>query len=234
MDSGKELKAILIDVGGPIIDEASDYEYTLTAIKKILDDLTGKKIPVGEIVEVREKMINSWAPSLTKAIFWQYLKPDFEKYAEAYAIAVEAVYNHHDEVVLVDGVNEIIPALTEEYVLALAGNQPSKVREKLEKTGLLKFFRSNVVSDDIGLHKPDTRFFLEICRRIDVGPENCCMIGDRMDNDIFPANILGMRTILLDTGPHRYQRARVPEDEPDYQIENMREVRAIIRLLNKV
>jgi FMN phosphatase YigB (HAD superfamily) len=41
------------------------------------------------------------------------------------------------------------------------------------------------------------------------------MIGDRLDHDIYPANVLRMRTIWLRMGPHAVQVPRVPEDVPD-------------------
>ena len=85
-----------------------------------------------------------------------------------------------------------------------------------------------VLSSEVHLHKPDSRFFLAVCERISVSPENCCMVGDRLDNDIYPANVLGMRTIWVRTGPHAVQRPRVPEDVPDAVVESMREVLEVI------
>ena len=119
------------------------------------------------------------------------------------------------ELSLTEGIQEVIPKLASKYVLALAGNQPSVIAERLERTGLLEFFHSRLVSEDLGLYKPDSRFFLAICDRIGVPPEECCMIGDRLDNDIYPANVLRMRTIWLQMGPHAVQVPRMPEDVPD-------------------
>ena len=40
------------------------------------------------------------------------------------------------------------------------------------------------------------------------------MVGDRIDNDIFPARLLGMGAVLLRSGRHRAQEARSWEELP--------------------
>jgi FMN phosphatase YigB (HAD superfamily) len=44
------------------------------------------------------------------------------------------------------------------------------------------------------------------------------MVGDRIDNDVVPAKILGMRTVLLRTGRHIEQKPRTWEEVPDFDV----------------
>jgi HAD superfamily hydrolase (TIGR01549 family) len=222
------VRAILLDVGGPMVDEREDNVHTVRVVCGILTEHLGREVREDEIEKARDAAIASWAPSFTKAVLWEFLKPDRERTLAAYDEALSRIFSYREELRLMDGVAELVPKLATRYTLALAANQPAVVKEKLERTGLMTYFKSSALSDDLGLSKPDTRFFLAICDRIGVPPEECCMIGDRLDNDIYPANILGMRTIWVRIGPHAVQRPRIPEDVPDAEVEHMSEVLAVL------
>ena len=44
------------------------------------------------------------------------------------------------------------------------------------------------------------------------------MVGDRIDNDIVPAKLLGMSTVLMRTGRHIDQQPRSVDEIPDVSI----------------
>lgn len=44
------------------------------------------------------------------------------------------------------------------------------------------------------------------------------MVGDRIDNDIYPAKSLGMAAILFRTGRHRDQQPRTFDEVPDAEV----------------
>jgi HAD superfamily hydrolase (TIGR01549 family) len=211
----------LIDIGMPIIDERDSYVLFESVVREVLSRELNRVVTDAEVGKARDEAIRSWAPSFTKAVLWHFLQPDAHRMQEIYMDVVERSYGGLGELSLTEGIAEVIPKLASKYVLALAGNQPSMIAERLERTGLLEFFHSRLVSEDIGFYKPDSRFFLAICDRIEVPPVECCMIGDRLDNDIYPANVLGMRTIWLRMGPHAVQSPRMPEDVPDAVIESI-------------
>jgi len=224
----RKIIAVLFDIGGPLVDESPDELHGYEVIGSVLSRELGCKISDEEIDRARDFAIRSWAPSLTSSILWQFLKPDREKWRVIREEVLREVYTWREDIRLTEGVAEILPALYEKYTLALAGNQPEYIKPKLERSGVLKYFAFSRISEEMGLSKPDTRFFLEICKSIDVKPENCCMIGDRFDNDIWPANILGMKTIRFRTGPHAVQKPRVPDDMPDAEIDRMTDVPVVL------
>ncbi len=60
------------------------------------------------------------------------------------------------------------------------------------------------------------------------------MVGDRVDNDIAPARLLGMRTVLLRAGRHIAQQPRSLDEVPDFEVRTVEEMRtAIGRLLDR-
>ena len=74
------------------------------------------------------------------------------------------------------------------------------------------------IGPDFKITKPDPRYLEQITRKIGALPDECIMVGDRIDKDIIPAKQLGMKTILLRTGIHKYQKPRVPFEIPDKEL----------------
>lgn len=70
---------------------------------------------------------------------------------------------------------------------------------KLRATGLDEFVELMVLSDEIGINKPDSRLFAHAMRRAgENSPENMLMIGDNATTDIAGAVGAGWHAILLD------------------------------------
>ena len=74
--------------------------------------------------------------------------------------------------------------------------------------------------------KPQPIFFQNLCRRLDVKPERCVLIGDNIEADIAGAKFLGMGTILTLTGVTRRKDLRevMPHLQPDFVIEELTEL----------
>lgn len=95
---------------------------------------------------------------------------------------------------------DAIPALRSlagRYRLGLIANQPSAVREALERDGLAPFFGVLTVSGDLGLEKPDPGIFLHAVTAMGAPPPACVMVGDRLDYDVRPARSAGLRAVWV-------------------------------------
>ena len=51
-----------------------------------------------------------------------------------------------------------------------------------------------------------------------IAPQSCIMVGDRIDNDVSPAKLIGMRTMLFRTGRHIEQQPRSAVEVPDVEV----------------
>jgi ribonucleotide monophosphatase NagD (HAD superfamily) len=61
------------------------------------------------------------------------------------------------------------------------------------------------------------------------------MVGDRIDYDVVPAKLLGMRTVLLRTGRHRDQQPRSWDEMPDAEVQDAPGIlRAVLSLLGPI
>ena len=79
-----------------------------------------------------------------------------------------------------------------------------------------------------GYRKPDVRLFLRCCEDLGVTPEECVMVGDRIDNDVAPARMLGMRTVLFRTGRHASQHPRSADEVPDAEVRDVAGLRTAL------
>ena len=86
------------------------------------------------------------------------------------------------------------------YRLAIVANQPAARTEQLRAIGV----DAEVVamSEEMGVAKPDQAFYrrtLELMGSPE--PGSVAYVGDRVDNDVLPAAVAGMRSIWLRRGP---------------------------------
>lgn len=98
---------------------------------------------------------------------------------------------------LLPDVVECLEKLSGNYRLGIIANQPSHVRDAMKRDGLDAFFEVWGVSDDVGIEKPDPRLFSHVLYVAGVAPPRAAMVGDRLDYDVRPAHIAGMRTVWM-------------------------------------
>jgi FMN phosphatase YigB (HAD superfamily) len=68
-----------------------------------------------------------------------------------------------------------------------------------------------VSSASLGVEKPAPEFFERAAAALDVEPAALLSVGDRLDNDVFPAQAAGCRAALLRRGPWGIIHARRPD-----------------------
>lgn len=153
------------------------------------------------------------------------------------------------------GAREMLSQLGKDYKLGVIANQPGMVRAELDRFDLTKYFSELVISDEVGLHKPDPRIFEHALMSVKADPSHCVMVGDRVDNDIRPAKSMGMRTVWLDNDytamPYEpqddYERKYIEsylritgldqnygsEDGPDARINDLRGLPAAVEAIGR-
>ncbi len=66
-------------------------------------------------------------------------------------------------------------------------------RLKIEKHGLAELVDLVVVTEEIGIHKPDPRAFRQVVGALGVDPHDAAMVGDDLSNDVDGALAAGFR-----------------------------------------
>lgn len=187
------IKAILFDLDNTLVDRQRIFkEMLFDKIKEYHKEATMKELT--DIVEQIIKWDDNGKVRRIKA---------FEKYVEAYGIAVSANEinqyweDHSGEIVYpFDDAKEVIDYLSGKYRLGIVSNGTSKTqRKKLERLAFIDKFEYTIVSGELGIHKPDKRIFLHVCEEMHVKPEECVFIGDNYACDIEGSNAVGMKSI---------------------------------------
>jgi HAD superfamily hydrolase (TIGR01549 family) len=118
----------------------------------------------------------------------------------------------------------------------ILANQPPWIRQRMKDWQLLSFFAAQavIISDEIGISKPQPEIFQFALYRADVPPQEAVMIGNDYQNDMLPAKALGWHTVWL-RRPNPYRRAQPPEPDDlsaaDVQIHQLSEVPAVLEAL---
>lgn len=101
------------------------------------------------------------------------------------------------------------------YRLGLISNGKSPFQENNFKAlGLNEFFSSVLVSEAIGIRKPDPAIFNRSCLQLNTAPEHCVFIGDNEIADIQGAQKAGMKTIYFNQNPN--QRSQIANANLDH------------------
>ena len=90
------------------------------------------------------------------------------------------------------------------YKIGIIANQNPGSKERLECFGILEYIDLVVASAEEGCAKPDSKIFEIALSRAGVQASDSVMIGDRIDNDIIPANEIGMKTLWVKQGYGKY------------------------------
>jgi FMN phosphatase YigB (HAD superfamily) len=109
------------------------------------------------------------------------------------------------------------------FIVGVAGNQPSGVTDCLAGMGV--DLDLVTTSSDLGVEKPDPRFFSRIAKQLHLGPHFIAYVGDRVDNDVIPAKKAGMVAVFIRRGPWGVIHSELSElSSADVRIESLSEL----------
>ena len=115
-----------------------------------------------------------------------------------------------------------------QYDLGIIANQSEDILKILEESKINRFFKVIVISSEIKVRKPDPEIFRLAMNLANTSPEQCIMVGDRLDTDIGPANKLGMKTIRITNSLFKLQQPMNEFEKPTYVVANLSEIANIL------
>lgn len=118
------------------------------------------------------------------------------------------------------------------FILGVAGNQSSPVEGEMAALGLP--LTLNATSQGWGISKPDPLFFHRIASELELDPGEVLYVGDRLDNDILPAQSIGMHAAFIRRGPWGNLHSTWPEmAEVKHQITSLTQLSHVIAEIGK-
>ncbi len=197
------LELVCFDIGGVMYDDTIYARAMHTALRDLGASFTDE-----EFDEVYRDARAAQSGSFRRLLAHRFLGPD----ADLRVLEAEASKHWaYPREALHDDVRPCLEALAPRYRLAIVANQPSTVRDALQRDGLDAYFEVWGVSDDVGLEKPDPALFAHVLLRAGVAPPKSVMVGDRLDYDVRPAKAAGMRTVWV-------LRGEAPDDPTSEQL----------------
>ncbi|MEU2434355.1 HAD family hydrolase [Streptomyces sp. NPDC007861] len=129
--------------------------------------------------------------------------------------------------------NDVRPALSalrkRGVRVVVAGNQTARVGELLRSLELPADLV--ITSGELGVAKPDPRFFARVIEASGSQAETTLYVGDHPQNDVHPARRAGLRTAHLRRGPWGFLWADDPEvlTAADWSIDSLTELVDIVK-----
>jgi putative hydrolase of the HAD superfamily len=199
-----QTKAVFFDVGGPIYDDASYRRALLGALRELGADVTA------EAFEAEYELRRAAQAGITAPIVRRFLGADVDP--ALVTPLVEQRWLYEPDALFPD-VLPVLRSLSPGYRLGIIANQPATTRAALDRDGVGGYVDVWALSGDVGLAKPDPRLFAYAVERARCRPDEAVYVGDRLDNDIRPAQTAGLRTLWLLRGeaPSRPTAAQLAE-----------------------
>lgn len=227
--------AIFFDLGGTLWnDRPSELAYWELVVSELRE--RGFEADLPRMLRESESAIASYCPSLTRSIVWRIVDGDRQAYDAVLQAATPRMLKRLLDPAefmrlnpLFPGVAEMLEQLARHYKLAVVSQNFVEAEKWMEYHGIAQYFEHTSISARDKLYKPDPRLFLKNCEALGLEPQNVVMVGDRLDNDVWPANRIGMYSIRVLADPYRIQQPRYHNDVPDFTVEATADVAAIVQ-----
>ena len=203
----KKVKWVFFDVGSTLVDEEKAYEH------RIRDMIDGTNITFEQFQKKRCFFAK------------QNLKGDLE--AIKYFGLTKTPWHKEDEIPFPNAEDVLQYLCGKGYKIGVIANQSAGTAKRLKKWGLLKYIEVVAASAELGVAKPDRGIFDKAFEIAGCSAQEAVMVGDRLDNDISPAKELGMKTVWIRQGFAIYQNPQRVEEQPDYIVDNLSELKEI-------
>jgi putative hydrolase of the HAD superfamily len=138
--------------------------------------------------------------------------------------------NRRKHQVLYDDTIYCLDEFSKLFPLALLTNGvPDLQREKIEVTGIAKYFTEIVISGEVGYGKSDRRIYQLVLSRLGTKPESTWNIGDSLERDILAAKATGIKTVWV----NRHGMSRDESIVPDLEVSNLAQLVTTVRRLTR-
>ncbi|MDQ8729533.1 HAD family hydrolase [Bradyrhizobium sp. LHD-71] len=210
-----KLRAVFFDVGETLIDEtrllhgwADALGVDRNEFLAVLDDVIMRDEPIRQVFE-------RLRPGFDVAAARAQRKRD----GTDFLIEVRDLY--------ADARPSLSTLVQSGLFVGIAGNQPPTAKAALQSFGLDAHLITT--SAELGVTKPSADFFRQMLELGGFRPDECAYVGDRVDNDVIPAQAAGMTAIFIERGPWgRVHTRRGDAARADIRVTELSQIAAAI------
>jgi putative hydrolase of the HAD superfamily len=157
-------------------------------------------------------------------------------------ISAAVMAYHSEKIESIKTYEDVIPCLQTLKKLGIktaiiSDGLPIKQYEKILRLGIDDLIDLTVISDELGIRKPNPKLFDHCLKRFGITGSETIYVGDRIDKDIIPAKLNNIYSVYIHRGGKydTYKTGfKIPEGtKPDYEISNLNELFYIIEEINQ-
>jgi HAD superfamily hydrolase (TIGR01509 family) len=234
-----DLKAILFDVDDTLFDRNGAQLLVLDVIAREFGDvfagISQQKLVEAFLESDRRTILEFYGNVYTAEnvrvrraqVFLDLLGLD-GVYADAIAELYVEAYPRMDAPV--NGAVAVVEALSPKFQLGVVSNGlPDVQYQKLETLSIRHLFDCIVLSEELGIRKPDPRIFWRAAGLLGREPGECLYVGDSYTVDVMGAKEVGMRTCWFNPAGLRPPQVDV---ECDFEVRVLSQVLEILNGVN--
>ncbi len=157
-------------------------------------------------------------------------------------IAAAVMAYHAQKIKYIELYDEVMPCLKKLKNLSIktaiiTDGIPIKQYEKILRLNIEDMIDLVVISDEIGIRKPNPKLFSFFLKKFGVNGKETIYVGDNIYKDIVPAKLNNIHSIYIHRGG-KYDTFKTGqkisvEFKPDYEITNLNQILSIIEEINK-
>ncbi|MBH56449.1 MAG: hypothetical protein CMJ82_04620 [Planctomycetaceae bacterium] len=179
-----------VEIGGRFIS-GLDPQQVLTRFKDVFSTVFSAENARNAVTE--ESTLDAWR---------QVVEGTFPEFNEAGGELFEQLWSHFadgDSWRVYEDVADCFDRLQEQgFELGIASNFDRRLEQIVVNNPVLSRVQHVFHSAQLGWNKPARGFCEGITKRLEVSPNQICLVGDRLDNDIQPALAAGWQGIWID------------------------------------
>lgn len=144
---------------------------------------------------------------------------------EKYLIDLNKIPIPKQDITIIPGVINVLSILKSKYRLAIVSNHHCWLMDYLSDIGLAPYFESMIISDIVGVAKPNVRIMQIVLDELELNAENCLYVGDQ------PIDVLCSKQIGMDCAWVTTDDCRLPKSIPyeeDYRINRLSDLLNIL------
>jgi FMN phosphatase YigB (HAD superfamily) len=214
----RELRAVFLDVGGPVYDDENYVAAVLRALDELRADQGRGPVDRSEVRRVYDAVRARQAGSLRTALATELLgdpglRGELHERTRAHWV--------HPPGTLHPDVLPLLRSLSGRVRLGVLANQEATVVDALTRDGVAPFVDVWGVSALVGHEKPSPELFTWCLERSGCAAGQAVHVGNRLDTDVRPAAALGLGTVWV-------LRGEAPDDpspeqlaEPDLAVRDL-------------
>lgn len=125
-----------------------------------------------------------------------------------------------------DGAVDLLKKLNSKYEIAIVTNGLKKVQEqRIKNTNIANYIKTMIVSEDVGVSKPDPRFFEYVVKQIKFNDKKrMLIIGDNLNSDIIGGNRFGIDTCWFNPS----EKKNGTDAKPAYTVGSLAELEKML------